>query len=99
MVNTSGLDSSTVPEPSRTILRVCKWLLVTFLIYLAYLVLLGPFHALNGRGVFDFAPRPIRDVFYAPAVPLVSLLGPFDLYDSYLNLWYDDPHEAVTTPM
>ena len=50
--------------------RVRRWLVVVLLAYPAYLLLVGPFWALDGRGHLDFIPEPVRLVCYAPACPI-----------------------------
>lgn len=51
--------------------RLRRWLLVSLLVYPAWLLLLGPFWALDGRGAIDFLPSSVRRIVYLPAVPLV----------------------------
>jgi hypothetical protein len=67
------------------------------LAYPAYLLLLGPFYALDGRGYLGFVPERIRTGLYLPAAPFYLAMGPRNPYDNYLTFWYDDPNAAVTT--
>lgn len=77
--------------------RVRRWLLLLALAYPAYLLFLGPFYALDGRGCFDFAPACIRTAFYFPCAPFYWTMGSHNPYDDYLTWWYDDPNAAETT--
>ena len=65
--------------------------------YPAYLLLLGPYYALEAHGYFDFAPEHIRTAFFYPAAPFYLVMGPNNPYDDYLTWWYDDPNAAETT--
>lgn len=59
-----------------------------------YLLLLGPFWALDGR--HDLVSDPVRKIVWMPAylVHRVPLLGA--VFDDYLNLWWIDPNQGET---
>lgn len=68
-------------------------LALLFLAYPAYLLLLGPFAALDSRNCLNFVPECLRGAIYCPANPVVCLLGDDDedsndnLYLAYLGMW------------
>ena len=82
------------PSSSTVRSRLLTWRLAACVAYPVYLLLLGPYHALNGTGVIDFLPRGVRDTPYYPAMPVYSVHGLRGTYDDYLRLWYQDPNEA-----
>jgi hypothetical protein len=96
-MNVFTTDHPLMSEPFRFSRRVRRWLLFSVLAYPVYLVLLGPIYALDGRGYFAFVPERVRTAFYCPAAPFYLVLGPYNPYDDYLTLWYDDPNVAETT--
>jgi hypothetical protein len=59
-------------------------------VYLIYLILLGPFWALDGRGLVDNFPDGYREALWAPALPLLSLPVGRQLFEFYLDEWYSD---------
>jgi hypothetical protein len=67
------------------------------LLYPAYLLLLGPFWALDGRGHLDFVPSSVKDGIYLPVYPVIKVRPLFSIYESYMGLWFDDPNAAETT--
>ena len=85
-------------EPSPASLRfrrrLLKGLLFIVLGYPLYLLLLGPLYALNGHGVFNFFPQPVREAFMLPAAPVYMIPGLRSSSDDYLTWWYDDPNTA-----
>ncbi len=96
-MNVFATDHPLASEPFRFSKRVRRWLLFSLLAYPVYLLLLGPLHALDGHGFFAFAPQRVREIFYLPALPLYAAFGPYNLYDRYLSVWWQDPNEAETT--
>ena len=78
--------------------KIVRRLIIGVAIYLVYLAALGPFHAINGRGYIDFVPPLFRNLPYYPAAPLLWLRADVNPYDSYLDLWFQDPNEPETTP-
>ncbi len=76
-------------------LRRC--LLVGLLVYPVWLLLLGPFWALDGRGALDFLPFKARQAVYLPAVPFCYSRSLYTVFDGYMNWWYPDPNAAETT--
>ena len=77
--------------------RVRRWLLFLVLAYPAYLLLLGPFYALDARGYLQVAPGRVRAAVYYPAAPFYLAMGPQNPYDDYLTLWFDDTNAPETT--
>jgi hypothetical protein len=78
--------------------RLRRWLLRILIAYPLWLLVLGPFWALDERGLFDVVPWSARKVVYSPAIPIFQsqLLSP--LYVGYMNWWYEDPDAPETTP-
>ena len=62
--------------------------------YPLYLLLVGPYSALNGTGRLDFLPQTVRESPFYPAVPVYFVPGLRSTYDNYLHWWYRDPNEA-----
>ena len=75
-----------------------RWVVGGLLVYPTWLLLLGPFWALDGRGALDYIPIGVRRVVYLPALPLFCIKRACPAMDNYLNWWYQDPNEAETTP-
>ncbi len=76
---------------------VRRRLLFLVLAYPAYLLLMGPFYAMDAHGYFNLAPKPVRRTFYLPVAPLYWTMGPDNPYDDYLTWWYNDPNAPETT--
>jgi len=78
--------------------RLRRWVLLILLVYPIWLLLLGPFWALDGRGLFDFVPWNVRKIVYLPAVPIFhsQLLSP--VFEGYIDWWYQNPDAPETTP-
>ena len=74
--------------------RVRRWLVVVLLAYPAYLLLVGPFWALDGRGHLDFIREPVRQVCYAPTCPIWLVPHLRGRYADYIDWWYLDPNAA-----
>ena len=78
--------------------RLRRWVVGGVLVFPTWLLLLGPFWALDGRGALDFIPSTVRRVAYLPAVPFFCIQPACPVLEDYLNWWYQDPNEAETTP-
>ncbi|HVV70958.1 MAG TPA: hypothetical protein VHI52_05580 [Verrucomicrobiae bacterium] len=96
-MNAFVTDHPLVSQPFRLSKRVRRWLLFSVVGYPVYLLLLGPFYALDGHGCFAFASERVRETFYLPALPLYAAFGPYNFYDRYLSIWWQDPNAAETT--
>lgn len=96
-MNIFTTDHPMMFEAFRLSRRVRRWLLFSVLAYPTYLLLLGPYYALEGRGYLDFAPEGVRIMFFYPAAPIFSAMGPRNPYYDYLDWWYDDPNAGETT--
>ena len=75
--------------------RCARRLAVVIAAYLAWLLLLGPFWAVDGR--WGVASERVRKVVWAPALwtrhaPVARLI-----VDAYLDNWYVDPDAPGTT--
>jgi hypothetical protein len=81
-------------EPFRLSRRARRWLVFALLIYPVYLLLLGPFWALDGRGVLSFVPERVRLVCYAPTWPIWFVPHLRGRYADYMDWWYLDPNAA-----
>jgi hypothetical protein len=64
--------------------------------YTAYLIFLGPFWAVYGRGWFPI-PRVVGDAVFLPTYPVFTSEFGSCLYGQYLDTWYDDPNAYETT--
>ena len=96
-MNVFATDHPLASEPFVLGKRARARLLVSLGAYPLYLLLLGPFYALDGHGYLAFAPEHVRVVFYLPALPFYAAFGPYNCYDRYLNMWWQDPNAAETT--
>ena len=96
-MNLFTTDHPLQSEPVPLSKRMKRRLILAALIYPAYLFLLGPYRAVEGRGFLDFAPEKFRFAVYYPIVPILITPGLNEVYFSYLNYWYADPNEAETT--
>jgi len=87
-----------VKELSPAFLRIQRRLRKTFVALLIgypfYLLLLGPYWAIMGKGRFDSLPQVLREAPLYPALPVYLLPGLRSTYDDYLHWWYRDPNEA-----
>src|SRR6266699_5462554 len=77
--------------------RIRRFLILAVLSYPLYLLLLGTFYAIDGRGGLNFASERVRNFLYFPAAPIYAVFGPHNFYDDYLTFWYDDPNAPETT--
>jgi hypothetical protein len=97
-MNVFTTDHPMMSEPSPALLRLRRRLLKGFVVgllgYPLYLLLLGPFWGLDGRGVLDFFPVGIRDVCYMPCGPIWMIPHLRGRYADYLDWWYLDPNAA-----
>src|SRR5450759_3762432 len=96
-MNVFVTDHSMVSQTSRSYPRLRRWLFGSLLIYPVWLLLLGPFWALDGRGTLDFLPSKARQLVYLPAVPFCYSPSLYPVFDRYMNWWYQDPNESETT--
>lgn len=76
--------------------RVIRFSKRFVLAYAAYLIFLGPFWAVYGRGWLPI-PRGVGDAAFLPAYPLLASEFGICLYGEYLDSWYDDPTAYETT--
>ena len=74
--------------------RLLRASLVLLIGYPVYLLLLGPYSALNGTDRLNFLPQQIREALFLPAAPVYLIPGLRSTYDDYLHRWYRDPNEA-----
>lgn len=81
----------------RTHPRFRWWLLGSLLVYPVWLVMLGPFWALDGRGAIDFLPLNVRRIVYLPAAPLFYIDSLSTPFERYMKCWYEDPDAPETT--
>ena len=62
--------------------------------YPLYLLLLGPFWALDGPGLLDSAPERVRQLCYLPSAPVWLVPHLPGRYADYFDWWYLDPNAA-----
>jgi hypothetical protein len=84
----------TTQPPSRFIRRLWRWFLIGAIGYPVYLLLLGPYWAIEGRGNLNFIPNSVRQVFYLPGVPVWMIPHLRGRYADYIDWWYLDPNAA-----
>src|SRR5437870_3861598 len=96
-MNVFATEHPMVSGQARPHPRLRRRLLLCLCVYPAWLLLLGPSWALDGRGAFDFLPWSIRRIVYLPSVPVFYSKSLSPIYESYTNWWYADPDEAETT--
>jgi hypothetical protein len=77
--------------------RLRRWVVGCLLAYPTWLLLLGPFWALDGSGTLDFIPSSARRIVYLPAAPFFYVEPLCPVMSDYLNWWHQDPNEAETT--
>ena len=85
-----------VLDASPALVRIQRKLLKAFLIllfgYPIYLLLIGgPVWALEGRGILNFVPEPVRKVCYIPTAPICLIPHLRGRYADYMDWWYLDP--------
>jgi hypothetical protein len=85
-------DRETGPHP-----RLRRLFQLGLLVYSTWLLLLGPFWALDGRGMVDFIPWGVQQYVYLPAIPVFHRRALSPVFEPYLNWWYSDPNPAETT--
>ena len=91
-MNIFTTDHPMVREPSRFQRLAFRWCVAIVLSYSLYLLGLGPFYALDGHGLLDFAPSRIRNWCFYPAWPVYQFVGTRHLYHDYLTGWSNDPN-------
>ena len=74
--------------------RTMRYLMVVAGVYLLYLVMLGPFWALDGRGHLDVVPIVFRNAIWWPAMPVYAVPGLRHVHADYIDWWYLDPNAA-----
>jgi len=93
-MNVFTTDHPIVSEPIRLSRRAWWRLIFSMLVYPTYLLLLGPFWGVDGRGYLDFVPESVRQICYAPACPVMVVPHLRGRYADYLDWWYLDPSAA-----
>jgi hypothetical protein len=96
-MNLVATDHPMNARASRLLRHLRRWFLGSLLIYPAWLLLLGPFWALDGHGTLDFLPFKARQAVYLPAVPFCYSPSLYAVFDGYMNWWYLDPNTSETT--
>ena len=76
--------------------RVIRFSKRFVLAYAAYLIFLGPFWAVYGRGWLAIPPS-VRDAAFLPAYALLTSEFGIWLYGEYLDSSYNDPTAYETT--
>ena len=71
-----------------------RWGLYCAASYVLYLLLLGPFWALDGRG---YIPDRVHRVAWAPALVCRDLPVADEILRDYLDWWYVEPQAPETT--
>jgi hypothetical protein len=97
-MNVFTTDHPMMSEPSAFMRRFQRRLLLMLAGYFCYVLLLGPFSALDGRGLLGFVPDSVRTALVLPVVPLSFVPGFRRLYFDYLGWWYHDPNEPYGFP-
>lgn len=97
-MNVFAVEHPMATGPARPHPRLRRWLRLSLLVYPVWLMLLGPFWALDGRGVVDFVPWNIRRFVYLPAIPIFYSSSLSPVFEGYINWWYEAPDAPETTP-
>ena len=74
--------------------RLLRSFLVALIGYPLYLLLLGPYWALDGRGNLEFVPSRVREICYWPSAPIWMVPHVRGRLADYLDWWYLDPNSA-----
>ena len=85
-------------EPSAFARRVQQRVLFAAAGYFVYILLLGPFFALDGNGYLNVVPERVGSAFVLPAAPVAYLPGVRRLFRDYLDWWYHDPNNPYSSP-
>jgi hypothetical protein len=97
-MNVFTTDHPLMTDASPALLRLQRRMLRGFLAvllgYPLYLLALGPFWALDGRGDLDFIPNQIRQCCYLPTAPIWVIPHVRGRFQDYLDWWYLDPKAA-----
>ncbi|EEF62007.1 hypothetical protein Cflav_PD6282 [Pedosphaera parvula Ellin514] len=93
-MNIFTTDHPLSPEPVRPNPRNRRRLLFLLISYPVYLILVGPFWALDGRHHLDFIPERIRFACYLPTFPIWFIPHVRGRYADYMDWWYLDPNSA-----
>ena len=97
-MNVFATDHPMVSEPSPALVHFQRRLLRGFWFvavgYPLYLLMIGPYWALEGSGALDFIPRPVREVCYLPTAPIWGIPHVRGRFQDYLEWWYLDPNGA-----
>lgn len=95
-MNVFVTDHPMVSEP-RSHPRVRKRFLRFILSYAFWLLLLGPYWAIEERGILGVVPDRVRRMAYLPAAVFRINRNLYAAYYAYLNWWYEDPNPPETT--
>jgi hypothetical protein len=93
-MNVFTADHPMMSEPVPMSRRAQRWFVFSALVYPAYLLLLGPIWAMDGRGYLDFIPERARQICYAPTYPIWFVPHLRGRYSDYMDWWYLDPNGA-----
>ena len=83
----SEAQSTSAPR-RHPLLTILRWFGLAFV---CYLLLLGPFRALERRGVVKF-PEVVDSLVWAPADVLLNVPVAKHMLIAYFRLWYVDPN-------
>ena len=93
-MNIFTTDHPLAQKPFRLSQRARRWLICSVAAYPVYLLLLGPFWALDGRGALNFIPEGVRQICYAPTYPVWCVPHLRGKYADYFDWWYRDTSAA-----
>jgi hypothetical protein len=94
-VNVFAIDHPlSTPPPPQFVRRLRRWFRIGAIIYPVYLLLLGPYWTIEGRGSLNFIPNSMRQVVNLPSVPIWLIPHVRGRYADYLDWWYLDPNAA-----
>lgn len=85
-------------EPSALSRRVQRWLLLSVISYVLYLLLLGPLVAIVGNGYLNWVPESAGRALFLPAAPVAGVPGIRNILRDYLDWWYHDPNDPYSSP-
>ncbi len=97
-MNPFSTDHPMMSEPSALARRVQRRLLSAAAAYFVYILLLGPFFALDGYGYLSVLPEPVSRALILPAAPVAQVPSVRRAFRDYLDWWYHDPNNPYSGP-
>ena len=97
-MNPFTTDHPMMTEPSVFARRVQRRLLFAVIWYFVYIILLGPYFALEGNGYLNWVPESAGRALFLPAAPVAGVPGIRMVIRDYLDWWYQYPNDPYSSP-